>query len=273
MGRSTAQRREATVRDVLIDAHTHLDKYGAELADVLDSLEDRRILTVSVAVDPASFAVAESIAARTDLVVASFGVHPWEAPAWVGRLDEVQGLIERSPMVGEVGLDHRFVKDADQYDAQQEVFRHFLVRAVEQEKVVNLHCSGAEAETLAMLREHGNERVIVHWYSGPLDVLSEMIAVGFLFTVGVEVLVSDHIRQVARIIPDDKLLTETDNPGGHRWLTGEVGMPEHLGRVVEEVGRVRGRTGEEIEAMVEDNLTRLVSDDPHLSDWAGPLRR
>lgn len=88
---------------MLIDAHTHLDKYGDELTEVLGSLEERRILTVSMAVDPASFVVAESIAARSDLVVASFGVHPWEAPAWVGRLDEVQGLIERSPMVGEVG--------------------------------------------------------------------------------------------------------------------------------------------------------------------------
>lgn len=257
---------------MLIDAHTHLDKYGDELEEVLGSLEERRILTVNVAVDPESFAVAESIAARSDLVVASFGVHPWEAPAWVGRLDEVERLIERSPMVGEVGLDHRFVEDADQYDAQREVFRHFLVRAVEQEKVINLHCSGAEAETLSMLSEHGNERVIVHWYSGPLDVLAEMIAAGFVFTVGVEVLVSDHIRQVAKLIPDDKLLTETDNPGGHRWLTGEVGMPEHLERVIEEIARVRGRTGEEIEAMVEDNLSRLVSDDPHLSDWASPLR-
>lgn len=258
---------------MLTDAHAHLDKYEKdELAVVLASLEEHRILTVSVAVDPDSFIAAEEIAADSDLVVATFGIHPWQAPEWVGRLDAVAELIERSPMIGEVGLDHRFVEEVDRYDAQRSVFGHLLERAAEQDKVVNLHCSGAEAETAAMLRTYGNDRVIVHWYAGPLDVLAGMIADGHLFTVGVEVLTSDHIREVAALLPDAQLLTETDNPGGHRWLTGEVGMPEHLQLVVEELARVREVVPEEIVATVQANLARLVADDPHLGAWGDQLR-
>jgi TatD DNase family protein len=253
---------------VLVDCHTHLDKYSDdELADALAVVEERRIVTITVAVDPVSFREAERIARRSRFVVASFGIHPWEAPAWVDRLDELEDLTDRSPMVGEVGLDHRFVEDADQYDAQRAVFGHFLARAGKQAKVINLHCSGAEAETLELLQTHRCERVIVHWYSGPLEVLSEMIAAGYLFTVGVEVLTSEHIRAVAAAIPDGQLLTETDNPGGQRWLTGEVGMPAHLERVCAELARVRGVTSTEIENTVETNMSRLIGDDRHLGLW------
>lgn len=256
-----------------IDAHSHLDKYSADQIDaVLGELEDQDVFTVSVAIDPASYRRGEAIASRSDLVRATFGIHPWEAPAWVDRLDEVEHLIERSPMIGEVGLDHRWVEDAGRYEAQRLVFGHFLHRAVEQGKVVNLHCSGAEADTLAMLRDHGCTRAIVHWYSGPIGVLSEMLAEGYLFTVGVEVLISDHIREVARLVPTDQLLTELDNPGGLRWLTEEVGMPHHLEAVVAEIGRLRGVEPTEVEKTVEANLIRMCSDDPHLREWADLLR-
>lgn len=253
---------------MLIDAHVHLDKYEKDdIPTVLASIEREGILTVSVAVDPGSFHVAEQIAARSDLVVATFGVHPWQAPEWVDRLDDVDGLIERSPMVGEIGLDHRWVEDPALYPDQERVFRHFVERAVEQDKIVNVHCSGAEAETLEVLEAYGCERVIIHWYSGPLDVLEDMISAGYLFTVGVEVLRSDHNRQVARRIPVDQLLTETDNPGGQRWLTGEVGMPIILREVVEELGRIKSLSPDSVEAAVQRNMERLVGDDPALQDW------
>lgn len=255
---------------MLIDAHTHLDKYeDGDIPAVLASLEEERILTVSVAVDPGSFQAAERIAARSDLVLASFGVHPWQAPEWADRLDEVDGLIARSPMVGEIGLDHRFVDDSSLYALQEVVFRHFVKRAVEWDKIVNVHCSGAEGETLEVLNAYGCERVIVHWYSGPLEQLEAMIAAGHLFTVGVEIFASDHIREVARRIPSGQLLTETDNPGGHRWLTGELGMPLLLVEVVRELGRVKGMSPDSVRMAVRENLVRLIGDDPDLQDWIG----
>src|SRR5690606_9302808 len=146
---------------MLVDAHSHLDKYADDQVEgVLADLEEQRVFTISVAVDPESYARGRSIATRSEHVMATFGIHPWEAPDWVDRLSEVEHLIDESPMVGEVGLDHRFVEDSEQYGAQREVFAHFLTRAEEQAKVVNLHCSGAERETLRMLRDHGSERVI-----------------------------------------------------------------------------------------------------------------
>lgn len=257
---------------MLVDAHTHLDKYDNDQIDeVLADIERQRILALSVSVDPVSFARAEAIAARSPLVVPSFGIHPERAPSFVDSLDGIGNLVDRSPMIGEIGLDHRFVTEVAQYGPQREVFASMLEWATAQGKVVNLHCVGAERETLDMLASHGIERAIVHWYSGPLDVLADMIAAGYLFTVGVEVLHSAHIRRVARVIPADQLLAETDNPGGLEWLTGEIGHPTHLLDVLDELARLRGVPVADITGTIHENLARLIQGDPNLVTWRSEL--
>lgn len=257
---------------MLIDAHAHLDKYDDDdVETVLAQIEQHRILTLSVSVDPASFLRSEAIAARSPLVVPAFGVHPSEAPRYVDSLGAIEAIVARSPLIGEIGLDHRFVTDISQYDSQRAVFRQFLTWADEQNKLVNLHCAGAEQETARMLSDHQTERAIIHWYSGPLDVLAQMIGMGYMFTVGIEVLYSDHIREVARTIPFAQLLLESDNPGGLRWLTDETGYPIVIESVVDELARVRDVSTESLVEEVRSNLDSLLRDDPHVEPWLSRL--
>jgi len=86
-------------------------------------------------------------------------------------------------MIGEVGLDHYFVEDAATYPAQKKVFEYLLGAAGEQDKIVTLHTKGAEGEVLEALDRYGIRRAIVHWYSGPLDILRGLVARGAYFTV------------------------------------------------------------------------------------------
>jgi TatD DNase family protein len=253
---------------MLIDAHTHLDKYGDdEIEEVLAAIERHRILTLSVADDPASFVRAEAVAARSSLVMAGFGIHPSVAHQYADSMDHVLKIADRSPFIGEVGLDYRFVTDQALYAPQRQMFATLLDLARDQGKLVNVHCAGAEQDTADMLRRHRIERAIIHWYSGPLDTLSQLVATGYMFTIGVEVMHSSHIRDVARAIPFDQLLTETDNPGGLRWLTGEVGQPQIIGDIVKELATVHGVQPEELGATVQSNMVRLVGDDPELGPW------
>ena len=93
---------------MLIDAHAHLDQYpDAVLASVLEEIVTHRIVTVSVAMDLSSFERARQIAARSNLVLPAFGIHPRNAVAYAHRLADLDGAIERSAMLGEIGLDHR----------------------------------------------------------------------------------------------------------------------------------------------------------------------
>ncbi|HWH79890.1 MAG TPA: TatD family hydrolase, partial [Candidatus Binatus sp.] len=128
---------------------------------------------------------------------------------------------------------------------------------------------------LDLLEKYDVRRAIIHWYSGPLDILQAMIDFGCYFTIGVEVQYSDYIKTIAKLIPNHLLLTETDNPGALKWLkkNDEVGMPKAIIEVVKRVAELRNSTPAQIEKTIHSNFTRLIQNDPwlhHVSGFVSP---
>jgi TatD DNase family protein len=251
---------------MLIDAHTHFDKYDELTDQALAEIESYRIFSISNSMDSQSYKSNLEIGGKSRYVLPTFGIHPWEAHNYVDDLNALDKYIDQSPMLGELGLDYHFVKDKSLYPAQKRVFDHFLKKAAEQYKIVNLHTKGAEKDVLMLLESYKIERAIIHWYSGPLNILKKYLDKGYYFTVGVEILFTEHIRRVARNIPDDLLLTETDNPGGYEWLAGTPGMPGVLQEVVLELARMRKIEYEECENMIQINYERLIEGDDRVND-------
>ncbi|MBW2053988.1 MAG: TatD family hydrolase [Deltaproteobacteria bacterium] len=201
-----------------------------------------------------------------ELVLPAFGVHPWNASQYAGRLNDLSSAIEGSPILGEIGLDYHFIKDSSQYPAQREVFEYFLIAAKKQAKMVNLHTKGAEKDVLRLLERHNIKKVIVHWYSGPLNIFRELAEKGVYFTVGASILDSEHIRKIAREIPPNQLLTETDCPGGPRMPTGDVGTPVQVKEVVQALAELKNTTVEAVIRTIQMNFLELIQDDPRLSE-------
>lgn len=253
---------------MLIDAHVHLDKYGEWLDQALKEIEQEQIFTVATAMDVPSYLELQEIGKRSDLVLPTFGIHPRRAAEYGNRLSEIGRYIETSPAIGEIGLDFHWVKDASTYPAQRKVLEYFIAGAAEQNKFVNLHTKAGEKEILDLLEKYDIKRAIIHWYSGPMDILRAMIQYGCYFTIGVEVLYSDYIKEIAKAVPDHLLLTETDNPGALRWLkkNDEVGMPTAIRTVVEALAELRQSPAGSIEQLVQANFLRLVANDPWLQD-------
>jgi TatD DNase family protein len=252
-----------------VDAHAHLDKYDSELSEMLDEIERNEIFTVSVSMNPRSYAKSREIDEQSQWVVTSFGVHPWDAPEFCGQLESLDPLIDTSPMVGEIGLDYHFVTEPDKHVIQREVFKYFVQKGVSQEKILNIHSKGAEADVDRILGELEAKRAIIHWYSGPIQELEKLVEKGFYFSVGVEILVNPHIQDITKAIPASQLLTETDNPGGYRWLTGESGRPSIIKSVVEMISDIRGWKHRETERLIIDNFLQLTSND----SWVPQLIR
>jgi TatD DNase family protein len=253
---------------MLIDAHAHIDKYGDDLNAALAQIRQQRIFTFATAMDLPSYDELRLIAERCDLVLATFGVHPRRAPDYVNRLSQLNPYIEGSPAIGEIGLDFHWVKDSSAYPAQLKVLEYFLAAAHEQKKIVNLHTKGAEKTILELLERYDIQRAIIHWYSGPLGICRALVQFGAYFTVGVELCYSDAIRAIAREIPDRLLLTETDNPGGLKWLKGVVGMPQDIEIVVSALAELRNSSPERIRQTVHENFLRMIGNDP----WLEPVR-
>ena len=251
---------------MLIDAHAHLDKYGAVLDAALEEIARHRIFTIATAMDVPSYLEMHRIANRSDLVLPTFGVHPKRAPEYAQQLRQLNRHIEKSLALGEIGLDFHWVEDRSHYPAQRKVLEYFLAAASEQKKMVNLHTKGGEKEILELLQRYDIRRAIVHWYSGPLDILRNLVQFGAYFTIGVELLHSDAIKSIAKEVPDHLLLTETDNPGGLKWLKGVVGMPSVLCDVVQGLAALKGLSAETVTRMVHENFLRLTQDDPWLKE-------
>jgi TatD DNase family protein len=250
---------------MLIDAHCHLDRYEDNLAYALEQIKQHRIFTISNSMDLPSYRQNVKIAATSDLILPVFGIHPWNASEYVGCLDDLDWAVSESPMIGEIGLDHYFVNETSRYDDQREVFEHFLRAASRQKKIVIVHTKGAESETFQLLKKYNTERVIIHWYSGPWPVLKAMVEHGFCFTIGVEVLFSQHTQDIAGYLPPELILTETDNPGGNESLTGNIGTPLLLKDVIGKLAEIRGTSDQIIMTTVQNNLIRIGDNDPWLT--------
>ena len=110
---------------MLIDAHSHIDRYDLvderALGSALAEIAQHRILTISNSMDLPSYRRNREISEMCSLVLPTFGVHPWNAPEYADRLDDLSVAIEQSLMINEIGLDHHFVQDTSTHSAQNKI--------------------------------------------------------------------------------------------------------------------------------------------------------
>lgn len=244
-----------------VDAHTHLDHYSAdEIKEVLAQIAHMPCKTWAVSMDLESWETTQRLTKGEPNILPTFGIHPWNAHTYAHRLDELDQATAESDHIGEIGLDFYWVKEKERWPKQEVVLDYFLKRAAEQNKIVNLHTKGAEELILAKLQQHKIQRAIIHWYSGDITTFDALVSYGCYFTFGVELQSNELIQACAKRCPADRLLIETDGPGGLEWLTGERAFPKHISNVVDLMGALRGRRSVEIRQVLFENFSALTDD-------------
>lgn len=246
-------------------AHLHFPDFADDLPEILERARAagvRRLVTIGTDVDTSAAALA--LAEREPGVWASAGIHPHDAAAAdEAAFAEIERLARapRVVAVGEIGLD--FFRDLSPRPAQERTFRRLLDLAVRLGKPVLVHCREAHAETLAILDEARVGRVggIMHCFSGDVAVARRCLDLGLTISLAGPVTYPNAraLPEVARFVPADRLVIETDcpylPPQGHRGRRNE---PAYLALTAARVAALRGEPLDALATRLTDNAIRLL---------------
>lgn len=253
---------------MLIDSHCHLDRldlaaHGGSLDAALDAARTAGVghfLCIGVSADNA--ATVKGLAERYADVDCSVGVHPLDLePGAEPALDWLLGELEHPKVVaiGETGLDYHY--EPESAALQQASFRLHLEAARITGKPVIVHTREARADTLALLREAALLQAgVLHCFTEDWEMAKAALDIGFYISLSgiVTFRNAEALREVARQVPADRLLVETDSPYlapvPHR---GKPNLPQYVREVAEYLAVLRGVSYETLAEQTSDNFKRL----------------
>lgn len=245
---------------MFVDSHAHIDgpEYDADRDEVIARATEAGVLTIlNVGTgDPhgGAFERAVQLSERHQSIYAAVGVHPHDAKLYDDAAEaRIRALCKTSSRLlawGEIGLDFHY--DNSPRDIQREVFRRQLRAARDCNLPVVIHTRAADEDTIDILRTEygGNSRGgIMHCFGGSPDLAQAALDLGFLISFSGNITFSkaQDIRDVAKQIPLDRLLIETDCP----YLTpvpfrGRRNEPARVVEVARSLAEIHGVTPEQI---------------------------
>jgi TatD DNase family protein len=250
---------------MFVDSHCHLD--FPELAEREDDIvaamranDVRQALCISVTLEnfPRVLAVAE----RHEGFYATVGVHPDNLDVDEPDVARLVALADHPKVVaiGETGLDYHWHRDEPEW--QRERFRTHIRAARECGKPLVIHTRSSAADTLRLMREERADEVggVMHCFTETREVAEAALGLGFYISFSGIVTFKNavELKEVARSVPRDRLLIETDSPYlapvPHRGRTNEPAWVVH---VAEEIARLRNESVEAIAEATRDNFFRL----------------
>jgi TatD DNase family protein len=255
----------------LIDSHCHIDgaEYDVDREEVIARAIDAGVTTMlNVGTgDPHSgaFERAVELAEKHDSIYAAVGVHPHDAKLF----DEVAearliNLVKQSKRViawGEIGLDYHY--DHSPREVQRSVFGRQLRIARELNLPVIIHSREADNDTINIIREElsGSERAgVLHCFGGSLQMARDAIELGFFvsFAGNLTFKKAEDLREVARQLPLDRLLVETDCP----YLTpapfrGKRNEPARVVETARYLAELHHQNVEDVATTTRENFHRL----------------
>lgn len=255
---------------MFIDSHAHIDghEFDADRDDVIQRAHSTGVsLILNVGTgDPHSdnFERAVELGKQHESIYTAIGTHPHDARFYDDDAEEkIKRLINNHHVIawGEIGLDFHY--DNSPRDVQVDVFKRQLRAAREVDLPIVIHTREAEAETIDILRSEYNDaprRGVFHCFSGSMDLAQRALELGFMISFSgiVTFKKAEELREIAKQVPLDRLLIETDCP----YLTpiphrGKRNEPAYVVEVARCLAGLHGIDVEEIGRVTSDNFRRF----------------
>lgn len=232
----------------LFDTHAHLDdpKFKNDLEDVIARAREAGVESmISVGADLPSSRRTIDIAEAHKGIYAAVGLHPHDAAEFTEEhVDQLAKMCSREKVVavGEIGLD--YYRDHSPREAQKGVFRRMLEIALEVNLPVIVHNRDAADDCLNIMNEfRGQIRGVAHCFSGNQAVADRFLDLGFYisFSGTVTFPKTKELAEVACIVPNDRILIETDCPYlAPQQQRGRRNEPAFVRYVAEKISELRG---------------------------------
>lgn len=251
---------------MLFDTHVHLnvDQFKEDQEEVIKRARANGVeRMVVVGFDHETITAAIALVEKYPFIYAAVGWHPVDAIdftdedlRWLEELSQHEKVVA----LGEMGLDYHW--DKSPHDVQKEVFRKQIALAKKVNLPVIIHNREATEDVLAILQEEKASEVggVLHCYSGEVEQVSQALEMNFYISLGGPVTFKNAKapKEVAKIVPSDRLLIETDcpflAPHPHR---GKRNEPTYVRLVAEAIAALREVSIETIEAETTANAQRL----------------
>lgn len=208
---------------MIIDSHCHLDYFeDGEIKEMLDLCKEdgiQNLLTISTKRSTMGKVIDIAQTYHNEYgVYCTLGVHPCET----GSLDdvaEINGLLEISNKdrnivigIGETGLD--YFKNENSPQHQQNMLEKHIEICLEHSLPIIIHSRDAEDDTYALLKQHPNLKILMHCFTGSKKLATQMLDLGAMISISgiVTFKNASHVQDIAKYIPDDRILVETDSP-------------------------------------------------------------
>lgn len=251
---------------MLIDTHCHLDldPLAGSVEAVLARARASGVeacLTIGTSVEGSRANV--ELARRHPMLRAAVGVHPNDADTVTDETLAQIDALAADPVVaavGEVGLDE-YRQEAAPAN-QRRALQGFLAIAQRRHLPVAIHCRNAYEPLLDLLREASRPAVrgVIHCASGPAEFIEGALALGFhiSFAGNVTFPNAHALRQLVLLVPEDRLLIETDAPFlAPQPVRGQPNEPAHVAHTAAALAQLRGTTPEALGASTSRNARRL----------------
>lgn len=248
----------------IVDSHCHLNYEGLRenLPEVLAAARERHVTTLlAINTRLAEFDELNAIAEANEGVFCTAGIHPHEAGKEPAVAEE---LVKRAKLpkvigLGETGLDYHY--DNAPRDAQQRNFRVHVAAAKAAKLPVIVHTREAEDDTYAILNEGaGQVTGVLHCFTSSVELARKCMEIGYYvsFSGIVTFKNADGVRAAVKMVPEDRLLVETDSPylapNPHR---GRPCQPAYAADTLAYLAELRGATAERLAEATTRNFYAL----------------
>ncbi|MBU4342911.1 MAG: TatD family hydrolase [Candidatus Omnitrophica bacterium] len=253
---------------MLIDTHCHLDfkDFESDRDDVIERAKRADVgAIINVGSSMAGTKESIALAEKYDFIYAACGIHPHDADrVRDDDLNSFRALLDNKKVIalGEIGLD--YYKNVSSKNNQEKLFRRLLKEAKDKGLPVIIHNRDAHEDTLGILKDVMGDSIkgVMHCFSGDEDFLERCLRMGFCvsFTCNLTFKNAGRLKEIAKLVPMDRLLLETDapflTPQAFRGKRNEPGYIKHL---AEEISRIKGIGIEEVAGITTENAKRLFS--------------